>query len=157
MLLDLVSRVRWIACLSILVCLSGPSLATGTVACSPDGGRLQVINSCTGSPTPVSGFCLGILSTAVSGGFTNWVAGSTPLNTYAEFRATSYVEPGTACAAGTALVVMTPGDYTSMINGAQVQTELINAENYGLVALLGLIFLMAFAWGWKIVQRGGSQ
>lgn len=74
-----------------------------------------------------------------------------------------YVSTGLPCPAsggrygGTFAVVLPVDDYNMLISSTTIVTELQSFENYMMVGGLAITFLASFAWGWKIVQRGGSQ
>lgn len=64
---------------------------------------------------------------------------------------------GTACAPGVTAVVMSPGDYQVLIDGAGVVTKLQEGFDMGVIALVIVALLVGFWFGWKAVQRGTSQ
>lgn len=43
------------------------------------------------------------------------------------------------------------------VDVSQVVDAITNSQSMAVVGLAAFVFLASFAWGWKIVQRGGSQ
>jgi hypothetical protein len=168
--------LAWIACCLTLACLSFPTWSLPTIYCVTNGAFLSSTQGgCSDVNNTTFQFNIGCNSTYprawysfqtttatdnLAGGVFPQLGGGSTNYFLRNSSANHYVEPGATCpttGSSPLVVLMTISDYQSMIDGANVKAEMLNAENYWLVGLLGLIFLMAFAWGWKIVQRGGSQ